>query len=79
MSSLQNINGKTISLSDKLSSISAGAASWATSLKLRQALFNVLVLMPILAVPWLLGRLFFYAKYLLGLLYFGFKQGAKME
>lgn len=79
MSISQNIDNTAVRFSARVGDANTKALAWAKSLKLRKAFVNLFVVMPIMAIPWLLGRMFFYLKYLFGLLYFAFRQGAKME
>ena len=79
MSSLQNINARTIRFSDRLQELSRKASSRAKKLKLREAFLNLFIIMPVMALPWLLGKLFAGAKYLFYVALFGFKKGAGMN
>lgn len=78
MSSTQNINRKALAFSEQMKRRSASAHRWARNLKIKAAAAN-LAIMAISAFPWLIGRIFYWGKWLMGILIFAFRNGARSD
>lgn len=78
MSAMQTANSTATKFSDKMQRVASASATKAKNLKMGLAVRNMLI-WPIYAIPWLLGRVFYVLKLAVMFFYVAFRDGAKLE